>query len=69
MEDFFLKAVAVVISFAIILLVMKLLKVIWRKLIWKFILFVKPELKNFYDFGKWIGKLFKQKKVNGEDKE
>ena len=62
MEDFLIKALAVAISFIIILLVMKLLKFIWNKLIWKFILFVKPELKNIYDLTLWIGKFFKRKK-------
>lgn len=61
MEDFTLKAIAVVISFFIILLIMKLLKFIWNKVLWKLILFVKPELKNIYDFLKWIKNLFRKK--------
>lgn len=61
MEDFTLKAIAVVISFLIILLIMKLLKFIWNRVLWKLILFVKPELKNIYDFFKWLKKLFRKK--------
>lgn len=61
MEDFTLKAIAVVISFFIILLIMKLLKFIWNKVLWKLILFVKPELKNIYDFFKWLKNLFRKK--------
>ncbi len=62
MENFLIKALAVVISFIIILLIMKILKFIWNKLVWKFILFVKPELKNIYDLTLWLGKFFKRKK-------
>ena len=61
MEDFTLKAIAVVISFLIILLIMKLLKFIWNRVLWKLILFVKPELKNIYDFFKWLKNLFRKK--------
>lgn len=62
MEDFILKAIAVVISLLIILIVMKFLKFLWNKVLWKIILFVKPELKNIYDFLKWCRKSIKRKK-------
>lgn len=62
MENFILKAIAIVISFFIILLIIKLLKFIWNKILWKLILFVKPELKNIYDFLNWLKTFFKKKK-------
>lgn len=62
MEDFIIKAIAVVLSLLIILLVMKFLKFLWNKILWRLILFVKPELKNIYDFLKWCKASIKGKK-------
>lgn len=62
MEDFIIKAIAVVLSLLIILLVMKFLKFLWNKILWKLILFVKPELKNIYDFLKCCKAYIKRKK-------
>ena len=51
-----------VISFFIFLSVMKILKFLWKKIIYKIIVFFRPELKNLYDFFNWIGSFFKPKK-------
>lgn len=63
MDNFALKVIAVLISFLIILLIMKLLKFIWRYVLLRVILFVKPELKNIYDLLKWFKKQIQGKKI------
>lgn len=68
MENLTMYFIAVIVSFLIVLAVMKILKFIWNKILYKVLVFFRPELKNIYDFGKWIGSLFKSKKSdNSED--
>ena len=62
MENLAMYFLAVVISFLIILSVMKFLKFLWNNVIYKILLFFKPELKNIYDLGKWFRNLLKKKK-------
>lgn len=62
MENLTMYFIAVIVCFLIVLIVMKILKFLWNNLIYKILVYFRPELKNIYDFGKWIGKLFKTKK-------
>mgnify|MGYP003595397974 CR=1 FL=1 len=67
MENVLITVGAVIISVISLLSAMKLVKFVWKKLIKKPIIwllnFYKPELKNLYDFGKWIFRIFKSNKV------
>lgn len=63
MDNFALKVIAVLISFLIIILMMKLMKFIWRNVLLRVILFVKPELKNIYDLLKWFKTQIQSKKI------
>lgn len=63
MENYLISIIAVIISILIILSIMKFLKYVWNKILWKLILFFKPELKNIYDLLKWIGRIFKKKET------
>lgn len=54
MENYIISVFAVIASLLIILTVMKIVKFVWNKIIYKVILFFKPELKNIYDLAKWL---------------
>ena len=67
MENVLISILAVLVSVISLLSAMKFVKFVYKKLIKKPIIwllnFYKPELKNLYDLGKWLIKLFQSKEV------
>lgn len=61
MDNLTIQFLAVIICFLLFLTVMKIVKFLWRKVIYKVLVFFRPELKNLYDFGKWLGSFFRNK--------
>ena len=61
MDNLTIQFLTVIICFLLFLTIMKIVKFLWRKVIYKVLVFFRPELKNLYDFGNWLGSFFRKK--------